>query len=80
PLVITIFENGAPLTRWKSEVVLSPRDIEIADVTGDGGLDIVAAMMSLSENVVFESRTDGDGDWVSDELDAFPLDPTQSED
>ena len=80
PLVITIFEDGAPLTPWKTDVVLSPVDIEIADVTGDGGLDIIAAMSSLTENVVFESRTDGDGDWVHDQADAFPLDPTQSED
>jgi len=80
PLVITIFENGAPWSRWKSDVVISPHDIEIADVTGDGGLDIIAAMSQLTENVVFESRTDGDGDWVSDDDDAFPLDPTQAED
>jgi len=81
PIVITIMENGAPLTRWKAEVVLSIQDIEIADVTGDGGLDIIVAVgNSLTENVVFESNTDGDGDWVSDDLDSFPMDPTQAED
>lgn len=80
PLVITIFEDGRGLISWRTDVVLAPNDIEIADVSGDGGLDIIVALSGLSENLVFESRTDGDGDWVSDETDAFPLDPTQSED
>jgi hypothetical protein len=81
PISITIMENGAPRSYWKTDLSLTTYDIQLADVTMDGGLDIIAANgQGLYENVIFESSTDGDGDWVSDDFDAFPLDPTQSAD
>jgi len=71
--------NITPMVLWESENQQSTIDIEVADLNGDGAVDVLTGNRN-SNNYVYFGILEIDGDGIDNDDDIFPTDPTQSDD
>jgi hypothetical protein len=64
---------------WESPDILDTWELQVADVNGDGSLDMVT-INEQQTNQLFLGSPDQDGDWVPEPEDQMPNDPTQTSD